>query len=122
MQRAVQRDRRDAVAAAQAATLALESLNATRALAGLAPLDHGIGLHFGAAEYGNIGAPGRVDFTVIGRAVNLASRVEGLCGKLGQRLLASDEVAQRVPAVAWRSQGEFELKGIAGRHTVFALR
>ena len=68
---------RDAVAAAQAASVALQHLNQVRQAESLVPLDHGIGLHFGQAEYGNIGSPGRVDFTVIGRDVNLASRVEG---------------------------------------------
>jgi adenylate cyclase len=56
--------------------------------------------------HGNIGAPSRLDFTVIGPAVNLVSRIEGLCKVIGRTLLASDEFAQLVPgrlaSLGWR--------------------
>lgn len=111
----------DAVAAAVAACDSLQTLNTKRQSGGRAPLDHGIGLHFGEAEYGNIDAPGRLDFTVIGRDVNLASRIEGLCGKLGQRVLLSQRMAEQVPGRAVQAIGSFELKGIEGAQQVFAL-
>ena len=47
--------------------------------AGAEPLDFGVALHVGRVVYGNIGGQGRLDFTVIGPAVNLVSRIEGLC-------------------------------------------
>jgi adenylate cyclase len=70
-----------AVAAALAAEDAVARLNAApppelAAIEGWRPLRSGIGLHEGDAFFGNIGAPERLDFTVIGRAVNGASRVE----------------------------------------------
>jgi adenylate cyclase len=111
-----------ALAAAHAASARLAALNEARAVAGEPPLDHGIGLHFGEAEYGNVGSPGRLDFTVIGRDVNLASRVEGLCGRLGRRVLASSVVAGYLPDVGWEPVGTFELKGIAASQAVFAPR
>ncbi|MGO7800598.1 hypothetical protein ACC710_37290, partial [Rhizobium ruizarguesonis] len=56
-------------------------------------------LHLGEVFYGNIGARGRLDFTVIGSAVNEASRLEKLCSKLGHHLLISESFA-RTSAVA----------------------
>lgn len=110
-----------AVAAAIAAGKSLDSLNAERGTKRLPPLEHGIGLHFGNAEYGNIGASDRLDFTVIGNDVNFASRVEGLCSKLRQRVLASKELAQHIPEKAWENMGSHELKGITGTREIFSL-
>lgn len=52
-------------------------------------LDFGIGLHLGAVQYGNVGSAERIDFTVLGQAVNIAARVESLCGELQQPVLYS---------------------------------
>src|SRR5260370_39502834 len=49
-----------------------------------APLNHGIGVHLGDVMYGNIGSRTRLDFTVIGPAVNMASRLETLTSQLGR--------------------------------------
>lgn len=54
----------------------------------------GIGIHFGEVLYGNVGAHARIDFTILGQAVNIASRVESSCADLGQSVLVSDTVAK----------------------------
>ncbi len=80
---------RVALTAAEEALEAMRDVNELRASAGKAPLGIGIGLHAGSVSYGNIGSQTRLDFTVIGPAVNLAARITGLCRPLNQRLLAS---------------------------------
>jgi len=80
---------RTALTAAEEALEALRDVNELRASAGKTPLGIGIGLHAGSVSYGNIGSQTRLDFTVIGPAVNLAARITGLCRPLNQRLLAS---------------------------------
>ncbi len=62
------------------------------------PLDlrFGTGLHFGEVLYGNIGSETRIDFTVLGQAVNIAARIEGLCGRLDEPILFSEAFAARL--------------------------
>ncbi|MFN7146974.1 MAG: adenylate/guanylate cyclase domain-containing protein, partial [Myxococcota bacterium] len=88
---------------------------------GGAPVGYGLALHVGEVTYGNIGAPDRLDFTVIGPAVNHASRVEGLCRPLGHAVLATDAVAQHLPD-AFEPLGRHPLRGIDEATTIFALR
>lgn len=88
-----------ALRAARRALAHLDRLNAAppaplAKAEGWRPLATGIGLHFGRVFFGNVGAPARLDFTVIGRAVNLASRVEGLCRPLGRPILLTEAVAR----------------------------
>jgi adenylate cyclase len=109
-----------ALAAARDANAELDELNQARQLRGLEPLQHGIGLHVGPVQYGNIGAEERLDFTVIGSAVNTASRLEGVCAKLGVRLIASAEFAAFAPD-GLTPAGNVELKGLEGARTVFSL-
>ncbi len=90
----------------------LSALSERREAAGLTTPEVGLGLHFGDVSYGNIGAPGRLDFTVIGSAVNLASRIQDLCKPLGQPVLASAEVAAGEGG-AWSSAGAQALRGVA---------
>jgi len=80
---------RTALTAGEEALDAMRDVNELRASAGKAPLSIGIGLHAGSVSYGNIGSQTRLDFTVIGPAVNLAARITGLCRPLNQPLLAS---------------------------------
>ena len=84
-----------ALSAVRAARSGMAVLDEERVRAGLPPLPFGVGLHLGTVMYGNIGAPDRLDFTAIGPAVNLASRIEGLCRSLGCPVLASEAVAAR---------------------------
>ncbi|WP_419913566.1 adenylate/guanylate cyclase domain-containing protein [Hoeflea sp.] len=112
-----------AVQAAEAALAALERLNAdANALpdvTGWRPLRTGIALHRGEVFFGNVGAPGRLDFTVIGMAVNTASRVEGLCKSTGRSLLVTEAVHQ-LSTRDFDSLGEFSLKGLDGPLSVYA--
>ena len=66
-----------------------------------------------------IGGAGRLDFTCIGQAVNLASRLEGLTGKLGRDVVLSQDFA-RLTTRAVESLGPFDLKGVADPEEVFA--
>jgi adenylate cyclase len=106
-----------AVRAGRAAALQLEQLNLDRADRGLEPLNHGVGLHLGDVQYGNIGSPDRLDFTVIGEAVNATARIEGLCGKLSRQLLVSAAVARHADGL--EDLGEFDLKGLSDNYRIY---
>jgi adenylate cyclase len=67
------------------------------------PLNYGVGVHVGDVMYGNIGSLSRLDFTVIGPAVNMASRLETLTKQLGRKVLLSRAFADLV-------QGDFDLE------------
>jgi adenylate cyclase len=76
-------------------------------------------LHFGEVVYGNIGAAQRLDFTVIGQAVNEASRMEILGKRLGKTLLSAS-FAQNC-GYATASIGHHMLRGISGSREIFML-
>ena len=59
-------------------------------------LRFGMGMHFGQVLYGNIGSKTRIDFTVLGQAVNIAARIEGLCSKFDSPILFSQDFADRL--------------------------
>jgi len=109
-----------ALEAAEAALADLDSLNEERIAAGKRPIEMGLALHMGAVMYGNIGAPDRLDFTVIGPAVNLVTRIEGLCAPLGRRLLASERFATPCGS-RLKSIGRHALRGFAGEQEIFTL-
>jgi adenylate cyclase len=104
---------RAALGVVRQVTAALEPLNARRAAEGLEPIRHGVGLHYGQGRYGNIGTRERLDFTLIGRAVNVASRIEGMTKLLGHPVLCSDAFAA-LTGDGMTALGEFELKGVEG--------
>jgi len=107
----------NAVAAARAG---MAHLDAARQRESLAPLPFGVALHLGEILWGNIGAADRLDFTAIGPAVNLVSRLEGLCRPLGKTVLISGAFAAetRSPLIAL---GQHALRGIASPCAVFTL-
>jgi adenylate cyclase len=80
----------------------------------------GIALHFGNAAYGNVGSGARLDYTVIGRDVNLAARIADLCRKLNKSLLLSSAFRDRLSEHELRNMGAFTLKGFDQDQTVFA--
>jgi adenylate cyclase len=112
---------RRALSAAGEARAGMAELNAGRRLRGEAPLGYGVALHVGDVMYGNIGAPDRLDFTVIGPAVNLAARLEKLSRPLGAAVLLSDEFVRGCGCVGFRSLGHHRLRGIGRPVEVFVL-
>ncbi|HEY5899966.1 MAG TPA: adenylate/guanylate cyclase domain-containing protein [Burkholderiales bacterium] len=106
---------RRAVEAARTAIARVEALNARREQA----LRFGIGLHLGHVLYGNIGTPGRIEFTVIGAAANEAARIESLCKTLGVPLLLSAPVASHVQDC--HSLGLHSLRGVGEPMELFTL-
>jgi adenylate cyclase len=97
-----------AVSEARQAMAALNAKN--REAGGRAPLNYGIGVHVGDVMYGNIGSQTRLDFTVIGPAVNMASRLEALTKQLHKPVLLSGAFADFV-------KGDFDLESV-GEHEV----
>lgn len=79
----------------------------------------GFGLHVGEVLYGNIGSETRLDFTVLGQAVNIAARIEGLCSLIGEPLLYSEAFAERL-ARPGRRVGDKDLKGVPAPVGVYA--
>ena len=109
-----------ALEAARDARGRIQALNETRAAQGKPALRFGLGLHMGEVTYGNIGVPGRLEFTVIGAAANEAARLEDLTKTLDQPILISAEFMQCHPGEL-TSLGFFELRGVNGRRQVFTL-
>jgi class 3 adenylate cyclase len=109
-----------ALRAVAAARAGMAHLDATRQAQGLPPLPFGAALHLGEILWGNVGAADRLDFTAIGPAVNLVSRLEGLCRPLGRSVLVSGAVATETsrPLVPL---GDHVLRGIAAPCPVYTL-
>jgi adenylate cyclase len=113
-------DRAHACAAALAATVEarreVQTLSARRAREELPITDMYVGLHVGEVFYGNIGSTGRLDFTVVGPAVNETSRIAAMCRSVDQPVLVSETFANvdgigshliSVGRVGWRSRKNF---------------
>ncbi len=110
-----------ALAAVADAQARMQTLNRLRAQKGEPPLRFGLGLHMGDVMYGNIGVPGRLEFTVIGAAANEAARLEGLCKSLNKSILISAEFEHCIPGELV-SLGRHELRGVSTPREVFTLR
>jgi class 3 adenylate cyclase len=94
-----------------------------RAAEGLPVAEFGLALHVGELLYGNIGSWDRLDFTVIGPAVNEASRIEAMCGSLDQTVIVSSAFADTAPECRSRlvSLGRYALRGVARPQELFTL-
>ncbi len=98
----------------------LASLNHQRRRHGQPPIEFGVGLNVGEVIYGNVGAPDRLDFTVMGPAVNRTARLESLTKALGRNILFSAEFADLIDRPV-ESLGEHAMKGIARPQQIYAL-
>ncbi|ABE38011.1 adenylyl cyclase class-3/4/guanylyl cyclase [Rhodopseudomonas palustris BisB5] len=115
-----------ALAAAEAAQAGLARLNAEppvrlAEVEGWRPLCAGIAVHEGEVFFGNIGAPDRLDFTVIGPAVNEASRVEALQKTIGRNILITAAAASHISAPL-ETLGNYPLRGVAAPMTILSPR
>jgi adenylate cyclase len=98
-------------------------LNERRAASGLAVTDTHLALHVGELLYGNVGSPRRLDFTVLGPAVNEAARIEAMCASLDQVIVVSRAFADAAGESRFRlvSLGRYAMKGIARPQELFTL-
>jgi adenylate cyclase len=113
---------RRALDAAAEAMAGLDRLNAARADAGKPTAAVDLALHLGEVLYGNVGAVDRLDFTVIGPAVNEVSRIETLCEPLGRKVLVSAEFAAALgDSPRLQPLGRHALRGVREPREIYAL-
>lgn len=110
--------------AALAMRKGLFEVNARLTARGLPEIANGTGLHLGTMVAGNIGSEDRLEYTVIGDAVNTASRLEGLCRTLGSPLVVSQVFRERLSndyQEQLRPMGDIAVKGKQAPVSVFGL-
>src|SRR5438105_6792822 len=116
--------RRSALAAEHQFRKNIITLNARRAKEGRPVTSAYIGLHVGEVYYGNIGSEDRLDFTVVGPAVNEVSRIASMCRSIDRDLLASMEFRAGLDATGRRylvSTGRYALRGIGRAQDLYTL-
>ncbi len=109
----------NALAAAAQALKAVGAMDEETLLADEEPIEIVVALHYGTVIYGNIGAADRLDFTVVGPAVNLVNRIEGVAKALDRTLVVSDDFA-RAYGGTLTSLGSHQLRGLGQPHELFA--
>ena len=112
-----------AIAAAGAARAAILALNETRAAENLPTTHMYLGLHVGEVFFGNIGSKNRLDFTVVGPAVNEVSRIAALCRSVEQKLLISSAFGAALGVSGPRlvSVGRYALRGVSQAQDLYTL-
>ena len=111
-----------ALAAAAAAAGAVAALNERRAAEHRPTTDFYLGLHVGEVFYGNIGSQRRLDFTVVGPAVNEAARIAAMCRSADRPLLLSSAFAAALADPArLASVGRYALRGFGRPQELFTL-
>ena len=112
---------RSALESAIDAVNSIATVNHTRRRRGKPEIRFGVGLHEGYVVYGNVGAPDRLDFTVMGPAVNLTARLESLTKSLNTEIVMS---AQFISAINMEteSRGSYAMKGMQTEQEVFVLK
>lgn len=111
-----------AIAAAQEMQARTETLNRERAAAGLPTMALDVALHRGDVLYGNVGCNSRMEFTVIGPAVNETARIESLCSELGHSILVSKSFADASHTPnRFASIGRHALRGVREPQELFTL-
>jgi len=113
---------RMAVEAALAVVGALDTLNTERAAAGRAPLSIGIGMSTGQMSVGDMGSDVRRAYTVVGDAVNLAARLEGLSSVYGVNIVASAATRAQAHGFAWQELDRVRVRGRNQAVTVHTVR
>ncbi len=102
----------------------MTALNARRSADGRPTTSACVGLHVGEVFYGNIGSEDRLDFTVVGPAVNEVSRIASMCSSVDRELLASSAFRSGLDAIGRRylvSTGRFALRGIGRAQDLYTL-
>jgi adenylate cyclase len=112
-----------ALAAALTARRAVAAVSERRAARGLPTTGMYLGLHVGDVFYGNIGSKERLDFTVVGPAVNEVSRIAAMCRSVDQPLLVSSDFAAALGEARSRlvSVGRYALRGVGRAQDLFTL-
>ena len=112
-----------ALTAAEDAPRRIVELNGRRIAAGLPTTELYLGLHIGEVFYGNIGSADRLDFTIVGPAVNEVSRIASMCRSVDQPLLVSSAFAAALGASRSRlvSVGRYALRGVSRPQDLFTL-
>ena len=112
-----------ALDAANEARASVEAVNERRRAEGLPTTDMYLGLHLGVVFYGNIGSKERLDFTVVGPAVNEVGRIAALCRSVDQPMLMSSAFAANVAEDRrhFASVGRFALHGVGEPQELYTL-
>ena len=116
--------RRAALRAEHRFRLNMDALNARRGKDGRPTTTAYLGLHVGEVFYGNIGSEDRLDFTVVGPAVNEVSRIASMCNSIDREFLASSEFRNGLDATGRRylvSTGRYALRGIGRAQDLYTL-
>ena len=115
-------DEKNAVFAALRIRDAVMEFNRFRVMENMPPISFGIGIHTGEVVAGNIGSKKRIDYTVIGKAVNLASRVETLTKYFTTDILISEEAHEKVGDIVECVQNDaIAVKGIQKPVTTYSI-